>query len=136
MKNHRWLAAFTAVVAIFLLIEGGWTAWTIDAVHRLEVIPGTPFATADDVAWAKSYLPAMYVVATEGLLFGAIALVGAVGLLTEKLWARRMLLVASILLALTAAIAIGMAPKQWDTQGIFILFCVLLWWESRKWRRE
>jgi hypothetical protein len=59
MKNHQGLATFTAVVAIFLLIEGGWAVWTIDAVRQLEVVPGTPFATADDVAWAKSYLPAM-----------------------------------------------------------------------------
>jgi len=78
----------------------------------------------------------MYVVAIEGLLFGAIAVVGAIGLLTERLWARRMLLVASVLLTLTAAVAIGMAPHKWDMQGIFILFCVLLWWESKKWRGE
>lgn len=136
MKNHRWLAGFTAVVAIFLLIEGGWTVWTIDAVHQLEVTPGTPFATAEDVAWARSHLPAMYVVAIEGLLFGAIAVVGAFGLLTQRIWAGRLLLVASVLLTLTAAVAIAMAPQKWDTQGIFILFCVLLWWESKKWRRE
>jgi hypothetical protein len=136
MKNQRWLAAFAGVVAIFLLIEGGWTAWIIDAVHHLEVIPGTPFATAEDVALAKSYLPVMYVVAIEGLLFGAIAAVGSIGLLTGKLWARRVLLVASVLLALTAGVAIAMAPQQWDTQGLFILFCGLLWWESRKWRHE
>jgi uncharacterized membrane protein len=136
MKNHQGLATFTAVVAIFLLIEGGWAVWTIDAVRQLEVVPGTPFATADDVAWAKSYLPAMYVVATEGLLFGAIAIIGTVGLLMKKPWAHRMLLLASILLALTAAIAIGMAPRKWETQGVFIVFCALLWWQSRKCRRD
>lgn len=136
MKDQRWLAASTGVVAIFLLIEGGWTAWTIDAVHHLEVIPGTPFSTAEEVAWAKSHLRAMYVVAIEGFLFGVIAVVGAVGLLTGKLWARRMLLVASVLLTLTAAVVIAMAPQKWDMQGLFVLFCVLLWWESMKWRRE
>ena len=133
MKNQRWLAAFSGIVAIFLLIEGGWTLWIIDALHRLEPIAGTPFASAEEVASAKSYLPAMYLVAIEGLLFGAIALVGAVALLTGKPWARRMLFVASFFLALTVAVAVGMAPHTWHTQGVFLAFCVLLWLESRKW---
>jgi hypothetical protein len=134
MRN-RWLAAFTTIVAIFLLIEGGWTAWTIDAVNKLEAVPGTAFATAEAVAWAKSYLPAMYVVAIQGLLFGAIAVIGAIGLLAGRVWAHRMLLVASVLLALTAAVVVGMPPHKWDTQVIFVSFCVLLWWQSWKWRR-
>lgn len=136
MKNQRWIAAFTTVLAIFLLIEGSWAVWTIDAVQRLEVVLGMPYGSADDVAWARSHLPALYFVAIEGLLFGAVAIVGAVGLFTHKIWAGRLLLVASVLLTLTAAVAIAMMPKRWDIQGIFILFCVILWWESKKWRHE
>lgn len=134
MKN-RGLAAFTIIVAIFLLIEGGWTIWTIGAVEKLEPVPGTAFATAEAVTWAKDHLPAMYVTAIQGLLFGVIALMGAFGLLAGRLWPYRMLLVASVLLVLTAAVVIGMEPRKWDTQVIFVLFCALFWWQSWKWRR-
>ncbi len=136
MKNRKSFAASTGFVAILLLIEGVWMAWTIDSVHHLEVIPGTPFATPEDVALAKRYLPAMYVVAIEGILFGIVAAVGAVGLLAGRLWALRMLLVGSVLLVLSAVVAIVMAPQQWDMQAIFISFCVLLWWASMKGRPE
>jgi predicted MFS family arabinose efflux permease len=78
----------------------------------------------------------MYVVAAEGLLFGVIAIVGAIAVLAEKRWARRLLLVASILLTLTAVVVIVMAPQKWDTQGIFIAWCLLLWWTSWKWKRQ
>lgn len=134
MKN-RGLAAFTTIVAIFLLIEGGWATWTIDAVEKLEPGPGTAFATVEAVAWAKGHLPAMYVMAIQGLLFGVIAVIGAIGLLAGRVWARRMLLVASVLLVLTASVVVGMAPRKWDTQVIFVLFCALLWWQAWKWRR-
>ena len=125
MKNQRWLAGLTAVIAIILLGVGGCTAWI--AVHDLEVFSR---------AWDSWDLSALYVVVTEGLLFGVMAAICAVGLFMGRPWARRMLLVVSVLLALTAIVAIGMAPQQWDTQGIFILYCVLLWWGSRKSRTD
>ena len=40
------------------------------------------------------------------------------------------------LLAVVALVSIIMAPRQWDTQGVFILLCALLWWEARKWHQE
>jgi hypothetical protein len=135
MINRRWLAAFTMVLAIFLLIEGGWTAQAIDAVRQLEPTPNTMFATAQDVAWAKSHLPGLYVVAAEGFLFGVIAIVGAIAVLAKKRWAHPLLLVASILLTLTASVAIVTAPQKWDTQSIFIAWCLLFWWTSWKSQR-
>lgn len=133
-RHELGLAAGTTMVAIFLLIEGAWTAWVIDGLRQIdaEIVPGARLATAEDLAWVKTYLPAMYLVAAEGLLFGTIAVVGAVGLLLRKPWAHRMLVVASVLLTLTAIVAIVMAPHRWDMQVIFILFCVILWWESKK----
>lgn len=107
--------------------------WTVAAVHQLEVVPGTPFATVEDLAWAKSHLPALLLFATEGILFGAIAVVAAFGLIRAQLWARTLLLATSVLLAVTAVVAIAVAPRQWDTQAVFILFCALLWWEARTW---
>jgi uncharacterized membrane protein len=81
-------------------------------------------------------LPAMYVVSLQGLLFGSIGLVSAIGLLGNRSWARRMLLVASVALALSALVAIGIAPQRWDTQGVLVLFCACLWWEARKWHQQ
>jgi len=133
-RQELGLAAFTTVVALFLLIEGGWTALTIDAVRQLTVTPAVPLS-AEDVALMKNYLPAMYLVAVEGFLFGSIAVAGVVGLLLGKAWVRQMLVVASVLLALTAIVAIGMVPPtQWDTQVVLISFCGLWWWQSKKWQ--
>ena len=133
MNSRHWLAVATGIVAIFLLLSGGIAAWTIGAVHQLEVIPGLPFTTAEDVAWAKSYLPVLYFLAAEGLLFGAAAVVAAWGVIGAKPWVRATLFVTSVLLAFTAVVAIFVAPRQWDTQAVFIGFCVLLWWEARRW---
>ena len=134
MNSQRWLAGFAGVVALFLLIEGAWTAWIAEGVRHVEA-GSYPFATADDVAWARSHLLGMYLVVAEGLLFGTIAAICAVALFVGRPWARRLLLMASVLLALTAMVVIAVAPQQWDTQGVFIVFCVLLWLEARKWRR-
>jgi hypothetical protein len=136
MKNRRWLASFTAIVGVLLLGEGIFAVSAIDATRRIEAVPNSPFSTAEDVAWAKSFLPAMYVVAVEGLVFGAVAVVSAVALLTHRVWAPRTVLMASVLLAVVALVSIVMAPHQWDTQAVFILLCALLWWEARKWRQE
>jgi hypothetical protein len=136
MKNRRWLAAFTAMVAILLLGQGIFTVSAIDATRNIEVVPNSPFSSADDVASAKSFLPAMYVVAVEGLVFGVVAIICAIALFTQRAWAPRTVLVASVLLAVVALVSIIMAPHQWDTQGVFMLLCALLWWEARKWRQE
>lgn len=136
MKNRRWLAAFTAMVAILLLGQGIFAVSAIEATRNIEVIPNSPFSSADEVAWAKSLLPAMYVVAVEGFVFGVVAVIGAIALFTQQAWASRTVLVASVLLAIVALASIIMAPHQWDTQGVFILLCALLWWEARKWRQE
>jgi disulfide bond formation protein DsbB len=77
----------------------------------------------------------MYVVAAEGFFFGVIAIVGAIAVLAKKRWAHPLLLVASILLVLTAAVAIVAAPHKWDTQSIFIAWCLLFWWTLWKSQR-
>ena len=136
MTNRRWLAVFTGILAVSLLIEGVWTTWAIEAVRPLEPAPNTAFANAQDVAWAQSYLPAMYVVAAEGFLFGAIAIVGTVAVLANKRWANSLLYVSSVLLMITAMVAIFMAPHKWDTQSIFIAWCLLIWWTAWKWQRS
>lgn len=136
MNNRHWLALSAGMVAILLLVYGGIAAWTIAAVQQVEAVPGTPFATAEDVAWAKSYLPELYFLATEGLLFGVIGVVAALGLVWEAPWARSTLLFASVLLALIAVVAVFVAPRQWDMQMMFVLFCVLLWWWRKKEKRS
>ena len=134
MKNVRWLAAFTAIVAVFLFINGGFAIMTIDAIRTLEPDASTPFATPQDIAWAKSLLPSLYLFAVEGIVFGSTALITAAGLLKHQSWAHRALLFSSVALAIVAVVGIVMAPQTWDIQGVFILFCVLLWWEAKKWR--
>jgi hypothetical protein len=57
MKHSRWLPTFTAIVAVLLLLEGGHTAWAASEIRSLEVVPNTPFASAEEVAWAKSACP-------------------------------------------------------------------------------
>jgi hypothetical protein len=136
MRNRRWLAAFIAMVAILLLGEGIFTVLVIDATRSIEAVPNSSLSSAEDIARAKSFLPAMYVVALEGLVFGVVGAIGAIALFTRRPWAPRTVLVASVLLSLVALVSIIMAPHQWDTQGVFILMCVLLWWEARKWRQE
>jgi len=136
MKNQRWLAIFTAIVGVLLLGEGWFSVEGIRGLRELEVTPGTPFATAEDVAWAKSYLPAMYVVASEGLMLGVVAAIGAAGLFAGRRWARKLVLLASVVLVLLAVVAVVLAPRQWDTQAVFVGLCAILWWEARKWRKE
>jgi len=57
-------------------------------------------------------------------------------LVARRTWARQLLLVSSVLLGLVATIAIAMLPREWDTQGVFIVLCALFWWEERKWRQD
>jgi len=134
MNSERWFAAATAVVGLQLPGNACFTAYALDAVRNLDAVPNSPFPSAESVAWAKSLLPALYIAVVEEFLFGAIALVCAVGLFRRSVWARRVLVRASVALAIVAVLVIALAPGQWDTQGIFILFCVLLWWCARKWR--
>jgi hypothetical protein len=136
MKGQRWLATFTAIVGIFLLLEGGFTAWVIDAVHALQPEPNMPYSSAEEVAWAKSHFPVMYIVAIEGIGFGLAAFATAVAVLLKKPWARRVLLIGSLGLATTAGVAIVMAAPDCVPQALFILFCVSLWIEARKWKND
>jgi len=130
--SQRWLVVFTAAIAIFLFAEGGSAAYVATVIPTLEVTPDTAFATAEDIAKARDLLPAVYLVAVEGFLFGVISVACAIGLVMRKPWAHRALLVTSIFLAITAAIAIGMAPQRWDKQAVFVLSSALLWWDARK----
>jgi hypothetical protein len=116
MKNRRWLVAFIAMVAVLLLGEGIFNVLVIDATRDIEIVPNSPFSSAEDVAWAKSFLPAMYVIATEGLLFGVVGAISAVALFMRRPWAPRMVLVASVLLAVFALVSITASDSPRGSQ--------------------
>jgi uncharacterized membrane protein len=130
--SQRPLGIFAAVFAIVLLAESGWTLWLANGLSNVEAVPGTPFPTAEDAAWAKAAIPKLRFVALEGFVFGVLAIVCSAGLLLGKAWAPKFLFITSIALTLTAVVAIYIAPHQWDTQAIFILWCVFLGWAARK----
>ena len=132
MKGERWLAAFIAMTGLLLVGNGCFTVGVIDFTRTMQVGPNGSWPTAEFVAIAQSTLPSQYLIAAEGILFGAIAMVSAVGFLTRQPWAWRIVLPASALLAIVAAIAIAMTPREWDTQGVFIVMCSLLWWQARR----
>ncbi|HXZ55645.1 MAG TPA: hypothetical protein VEF92_00280 [Burkholderiales bacterium] len=132
MNKARWLASFIGMTAVLLLAEGAFAAYSIAVVSGIEVDPRGPFPTAQDVTWAKSFLPAMYVEAAEGFVFGIIAIVGALALATGRRWASRVLLWTSAGLTIVAAIAIGMTPSHWNIQAVFVALCGLLWLALRR----
>jgi hypothetical protein len=131
MKSTRWLALAVAVVGIFLLAEGAMAVWSLDATDSIAASPIGPYSTPEDIAWARSLRPLLFLVSGEGLVFGFIAILCAVGLVLRRNWPPRVLLPSSVILALCAAAAIAIAPHTWDMQGLFILFCALYWWELR-----
>jgi hypothetical protein len=134
--NQRWLATFTAVVAVFLAIVGGMGAWGFNAANDVTPDPLSPFGTSEYVAWAKSAMPVFGLMAVEGLGLSALAFASAVGLLLRRKWAHRALVAGSFVLSALSVSIIAIAPGTWDVQIIFLLFCVLLWWQLWQWRRS
>jgi hypothetical protein len=126
------MAAGTAIAGIFLLIEGAMAIWALQATSLLAANPGEAAAVTIDGVGTKRLQLLLYWVAAEGLVFGPVALISALGLHRGRAWAHRVLLPASVFLALVAGGAIAIAPQTWDIQGVFILVCALYWWESEK----
>jgi hypothetical protein len=134
--NERWLAIFTAVVGVFLFIVGGVGVLGIDASRTVTLDPLSPFGTVEYVEWVRGTLPFFYLVAAEGIGLGAVAFISAVGLLSGRKWAPRMLVWGSVVLAIMSVTIIIIAPGSWDIQAAFLAFSGVLWWQLWLWRRR
>jgi len=132
--NDRWLAIFSAIVGIFLVVVGGVAAWGIEAAGSVTIDPLSPFGTKEHVEWAKSAIPIFWLIAVEGLGLGSVAFVSAAGLLRHRSWALRTLVAGSVALAFLSLAIIIFAPRTWDIQIFFLAFSGLLWWQL--WHRK
>ena len=94
--NERWMAIFSAIVGVFLVIVGGVGVLGIDAANSAIRDPLSPYGTREHVEWAKSTLPAFWLIAVEGLGLGVVAFVAAVGLLRHRKWGLRTLIAGSV----------------------------------------
>ena len=135
MKREWFLAGAMATLAAFLAFEGSMAVWGLHAIDWFIANPGRPLVGPDDIDRAEDLRPFLVLVAIECILFGLLAVVLVVAVLREKSWARRAILVASVCLATMAAAILVLAPHYWETQSVFIIFCVaywLEWYELRK----
>ncbi len=134
--NERWLAIFSAIVGVFLVIVGSVAAWGIVAAGSVTLDPLSPFGTKEHVEWAKSATRIFWLITVEGLGLGAVAFVSAVGLLRHRRWALPTLVTGSVVLALLSVAIIIVAPDSWDIQIFFLALSGLLWWQLWHQRRS
>jgi hypothetical protein len=128
--NQRWVAGFTATVGLLLLAHGALDAYIIPSERALVVDPLNPHGTEEDIAWLRSVRPYMYLVAIQGIVLGAWALVSAAALFARWKGALPTLILGSGLLATSAVAAIVLMPTRWQLQGLWLMFCGVLWWET------
>ena len=124
------------MIGLLLLGNGCFTVLVIDATRSMSVGPNGTWPTAEFVSIARTTLPSQYFIASQGLGFGVFAIISAVGLFKGRPWASRIALPASGLLVLTAVVAMFITPWDWDVQAVYVLMCLLMWWEAWKWRRK
>src|SRR5262245_49172553 len=136
MKGANWLAIATAFVGAFLLILGVAAAWAFREIDSIVAPDIGPYSSGADVAKLRSLGPHLYLTASEGLIFGTIAVISSIGLALRQQWAARVLLPSSVLLALSACILLAMDPGAWDSQGVLIAYCVLYWLYLRSLSRD
>ena len=120
------------MAGLLLLGEGAFYFEVADGLRTVEPAANGAWPDAEFVAAARDAMPAAYLVSGEGLVFGLVALVGAIGIFTRKRWGSRLVLVASVPLALVAIAASFLMPREWDMQAVFLGLCVVLWWGTRK----
>lgn len=133
MKNRKWLAICAAAFAALLLAEGIFAYSALEPFRAMSADPD-PNVSAEHIKELRDFMPVLYLVLFEGLFFGVVAAILALGFGAGWKWAPRVSVVASIPLALIALVASVLAPGLAAVQLTFVVLCGVLWWEALKWR--
>lgn len=127
--NMRWLAAFTAFVGLLLIGHGVLAAWGISTARELPSEVVGDAQTKEQVDFALSLLPYLYLLTVQGIGLGVAGLACAFALIARRPWAIPALIGASGCLAVLALVAMVMVPQSWDTQVTYVALPALLWWQ-------
>lgn len=129
--HHRSMVSLGLLyVAALLAVEGALAHLDWASIQGLAHIYGSE---ANIPAWARvgETMPRVRALAVESSVFGIGAILLAAAFLFGKAWARSVALVASVGLALTAAVIGFVWTSAAWRQGLLVLCCALYWWAYR-----